>query len=249
LTRWMRLHLNNGVLDGVRYVSDSSMREMHTIQVPIPTTPAMRAARMVQDSVVGYGLGWQIMDYRGHRLLWHTGNGNGTIAFVSLLPEDRLGVVVVVNTWSAPFVHAALMNRIIDTYLGYPPRDWAAEALARVPGMRAAEDSARKAMAAMEDHRPPPHPLKDYVGEYREPLFGPVFVLLQSGGLVLRMGAGQKADLQPHRGNSFLIKWRDPLYAENFETMLTFHETAGVIASLSTRINRDEFTARKTEAP
>src|SRR5256885_8992050 len=47
LARWMRLHLSNGVLDGTRYVSDSTMREMHSIQVPIATTPAMRAARLV----------------------------------------------------------------------------------------------------------------------------------------------------------------------------------------------------------
>jgi CubicO group peptidase (beta-lactamase class C family) len=133
LARWMRLHLNHGVLDGRRFVSDSTMRQMHSIQVPIPTTTPMRAARLVQDSVVGYGLGWQIMDYRGHPILWHTGNGNGQIAYMVLLPRDRLGVVVLVNTWSAPLVHGALINRIVDTYLGYEPRDWAAEAFARVP--------------------------------------------------------------------------------------------------------------------
>jgi len=33
-----------------------------------------------------------------------------------------------VNTWSAPFVHGALVMRILDTYLGYEPRDWVGEA-------------------------------------------------------------------------------------------------------------------------
>jgi CubicO group peptidase (beta-lactamase class C family) len=244
LTRWMRLHLNNGVLDGTRYVSDSAMRELHTIQVPIPTTPAMRAARLVEDSVVGYGLGWQVMDYRGHPMLWHTGNGDGQIAFMALLPRDRLGVVVLVNTWSAPFVHAALINRILDTYLGYPPRDWAGEALARVPAMVRAQDSATRVMEAMRTSAPPPLPLATYAGRYDHPLFGPVFVRVEGSGLTFQMGEGQKADLELH-GEAFYLRWRDPLFRENFGAHVTFEAAGDSILSLRTRINRDEFSARK----
>jgi CubicO group peptidase (beta-lactamase class C family) len=156
LARWMRLHLNNGVLDGVRYVSDSSMRAMHTVQAGIATTPAMRAARLVQDTVIGYGMGLQVNDYRGHPVLWHTGNGNGQIAWMALLPRDRLGIVVLVNTWSAPNVHFALINRMLDVYLGYEPRDWVAESMARMPAMTAARDSAARAMVAMRSSSPPP---------------------------------------------------------------------------------------------
>lgn len=245
LTRWMRLHLNNGTLDGTRFVSDSTMLEMHSIQVGIATTPGMRASRLVQDSVVGYGLGWQIMDYRGHSLHWHTGNGNGQIAYLALLPRDRLGVVVLVNTWSAPFVHAALMNRIMDTYLGYPPRDWAGEALARVPAMLAAEDSARRATHSGAAAGPPPRPLQSYEGRYNELLFGPVFVRSEPSGLVLQMGAGQKADLVYHHGDSFMVHWRDPLYFETFSTILTFRVEGDAVTSFRVRINRDEFTAIK----
>ena len=174
LARLMRLQLNNGVLDGTRYVSDSSMRTMHTIHVPIATTPAMRAARLVEDTLVGYGLGWQVMDYRGHPLLWHTGNGDGQIAYMALLPRERLGVVVLVNTWSAPLIHAALVNRILDTYLGHEARDWAGETLARVPATLRAQDSAMRAVAEMKSDAPPPLPLSAYAGRYDHPLFGPI---------------------------------------------------------------------------
>jgi CubicO group peptidase (beta-lactamase class C family) len=88
---------------------------MHSLQVAIAATRAMRAARMVQDTVTGYGMGWQIMDYRRHRVVWHTGNGDGQIAYMALFPDDRLGVAVMVNTWSATGVHMALINRIADT--------------------------------------------------------------------------------------------------------------------------------------
>jgi CubicO group peptidase (beta-lactamase class C family) len=245
LTRWMRLHLNNGVLDGTRFVSDSTMRAMHSIQVPIATTAAMRAARLVQDSVVGYGMGWQIMDYRGHPMLWHTGNGDGQIAFMALLPRDRLGVVVMVNTWSAPFVHGALVNRILDAYLGAAPRDWSADALARVPAMLQARDSAARAMVAMRSPTPPPLALDAYAGRYDHPLFGPVFLRVEGSGLTLQMGDGQVADLEYHGANAFWVRWRDLLFRENYGTHVFFEGAGASISSLRVRINRDEFTAQR----
>jgi CubicO group peptidase (beta-lactamase class C family) len=246
LARWMRFHLNDGVLDGKRIVSDSSMQVMHSIQAPIPTTAAMRAARLVQDSTrIGYGMGWQIMDYRGHPMLWHTGNGDGQAAFMAILPRDRLGVVVVVNTWSAPLIHGALANRILDTYLGYEARDWAGEALARIPGMKAEADSTWHAMTRGKGGNPSSRANAAYMGAYEEPLFGPVFVRSDSSGLVLQMGEGQQADLEHHSGDRFLALWRDPLFRENFSTTIEFGASADSIVSLETRINRDRFTARK----
>ena len=203
LTRWMRLHLNNGVLEGRRFVSESAMREMHSIQIPIATTPAMRAARLVEDSVVGYGMGWQVMDYRGHALLWHTGNGDGQIAFMALLPRDRLGVVVLVNTWSAPFVHAALVNRILDTYLGYPPRDWAGEALARVPAMVAAQDSSARVMEAMKSAAPPLFPLEQYAGKDT----GPAADIYALAATAFHLWTGQAPPLATARASSYFFTY------------------------------------------
>jgi CubicO group peptidase (beta-lactamase class C family) len=243
LARWMRLHLNNGVLDGVRYVSDSAMRALHSLQVVIPTTPAMRAARLVQDTVAGYGMGLQVMDYRGHPLLWHTGGGDGQMAYMALLPRDRLGVVVLVNTWSVPFIHGALVNRILDTYLGYEPRDWAGETLARIPAQRAAADSAARAMTAMRSASPPPLPLASYAGRYDNPLYGPIWIRLESTGLTLQVGEGQVADLEYHGGNGFYTRWRDPLYAESYGTHIDYATAGSSVTGLSTRINRDEIVA------
>jgi CubicO group peptidase (beta-lactamase class C family) len=245
LTRWMRLHLNNGVLDGTRYVSDSAMRAMHSVQAAIPTTPAMRAARLVQDTVIGYGLGWQVFDYRGHRVVWHTGNGNGQIAWMALFPDDHMGIVVLVNTWSAPMIHGALINRIADTYLGFEPRDWAAEAFARLPAQDSARAASVRAMIAMRSNTPTPAPLAAYAGRYEHPLFGPVIVRMTSSGLTLQMGEGQTADLEYHGGDAFYVVWRDPFFREYYGTHVTFRLSGDSVVSLTTVMNRDEFTAER----
>ncbi len=245
LTRWMRLHLANGLLDGKRWVSDSAMRAMHSIQVRIPTTPPMRAARLVQDTLVGYGMGWQVMDYRGHPLLWHTGNGDGQISYMALLPRDRLGVVVLVNTWAVPNIHGALANRILDTYLGFEPRDWAADPLARAAAAAKAQDSLMRIMVAMRSATPPPLPLAAYAGRYVDSLFGPLLIRLEDSRLTLQMGGGQRADLEYHGAAGFWIWWRDPLFRENFGSHIQFNTRGDSVTGLSVRINRDDITATK----
>jgi hypothetical protein len=190
-------------------------------------------------------MGWQIMDYRGHRVIWHSGNGDGQIAYMALFPNDKLGIAVMVNTWSAPSVHVALINRIADTYLGYPARDWAAELFAR----RGTDDSARaanqRAMIAMRSSAPPGVALVAYTGRYEHPIFGPVWIRLAASGLTLQMGDGQIADLEYHGADTFYVQWRDPLFREYYPAHVAFAMSGDSVVSFSTTMNRDQFTARK----
>ena len=124
-------------------------------------------------------------------------------------------------------------------------RDWAGETLARVPGDVAARESAMRTMAQMKSDAPPPLPLSKYAGRYDNPLFGPVRVRLEQSRLVLQMGEGEMADLEYHGDEGFWVWWRDPLFRENFGTHVRFAVEGDSVTSLSTRINRDEFTARR----
>jgi CubicO group peptidase (beta-lactamase class C family) len=243
LARWMRFQLDGGVLDGKRLVSEASLREMHSPQVIIPTTPEMRAARLV-EFFAAYGLGWQVMDYRGNAMLWHTGNGNGQIAFMALIPKQRLGVVVLVNTWAAPFVHGALINHLLDVYLGYKPRDWSAEGLARAPEILKQERKpGRDLVAGAVPGSKPSRPLASYGGAYESCLFGPIHVRLEAAGLTLQMGEGQKAELLHHHGDSFVVLWRDPLFREERTTLVSFDFGDAGAPKLAMQIGRDQIEA------
>src|SRR6185436_11936969 len=76
MARWLLFSLGDGMWEGKRIISAEAMREMHSPQIIIPTTPQMRAARNV-NFFAAYGLGWQVMDHRGHPMLWHSGNADG----------------------------------------------------------------------------------------------------------------------------------------------------------------------------
>ena len=100
LATWMIFQLGDGTFQGKRILSSAAMNEMHSPQIVIPTNAAFRLARQIKY-FAAYGLGWQVFDYRGNRMLWHSGTGDGQTAFLVLLPDSGLGVVVLINSWKA----------------------------------------------------------------------------------------------------------------------------------------------------
>ena len=47
-----------------------------------------------QGNFLGYGEGWQLSDYRGRKLIWHSGAVSGQISFTALLPGLDFGFTV-----------------------------------------------------------------------------------------------------------------------------------------------------------
>ncbi len=244
MARWLRFQINRGELDGKRLVSERSMEEMHSAQIIIPTTAAMRRARLV-ETLAAYGMGWQVMDFRGRKLLWHSGNADGMPSYMAVLPDQRIGVVVLINSWIAPTLHGAIASRVFDTLLGVEPRDFSAEALAGVRAQRAREDAGRHWLAEqLATRRDPAHPLAAYAGVYEDSLYGPIRVWLEQGKLAMQLARGEIADLTPHGGDSLFVNWRDPVFHEIMATHVTFVPGAGGrIASLLMPVARDTVTA------
>jgi CubicO group peptidase (beta-lactamase class C family) len=248
MARWLRFQLGDGSLDGKRILSPEMMQAMHQPWVMISTTPAMRAARQVKF-FAGYGLGWNVMDYRGRKLIWHSGNADGMPSYMALLPEERIGVIVMVNSWVASSMRSDLASRILDHYLGLPARDYAAESLrsAREAEARAA---AERSSAAPAPATLPPLDLAAYGGEYRSDLYGPIFVRKGASGLILKLGAGDEADLQPLSRDTFTVRWRNRAIGEFADTRVTFGlDDDGKVVRLAMRLRRDTIEAVRNDAP
>jgi hypothetical protein len=186
-------------------------------------------------------------------MFWHTGNADGQPAFMAILPRDHLGVVIMMNTWGAGLLHGLLMNRVLDEYLGYPPRDWSGEALPRKAAIRDGYDYAanvRRLAAGRVSGTAPSHPLEAYAGVYVDSLYGPQTVTLENGRLTMRMGTGEVADLSHWHYDTFLVTWRDPLFREVYVALLTFDSNAdGRVTRLTAQINRDTIRSERVAAP
>ena len=252
MAQWLRFQLGDGTFAGKRLLSAEGLWEIHSPQLAIAPSPAFKAARMM-EGIGAYALGWNVMDYRGHPLIWHTGNADGMPAFMAILPKERLGVVIMLNTWGAGQLHTLLMNRALDEYLGYPPRDYSGEALPRKAAIRDGYDYAanvQRLAATRVSGTAPSHPLAAYAGVYVDSLYGPQTVAIENGGLTLRIGRGEVADLSHWHYDTFLATWRDPLFREVYVALLTFSAGAdGRVTRLTGQINRDVIRAERVAAP
>ena len=87
MTRWIRLQLGGGEIDGDRRIQQATLREMHTPHMAISSYPSQQTVL-----TLGYGMGWSIESHRGHFLVQHGGGIDGFISWVAMLPMDGLGL-------------------------------------------------------------------------------------------------------------------------------------------------------------
>ena len=170
---------------------------------------------------------------------------------MAILPKEKIGVAVMMNTWGAPLLHGALASRILDTLLGLPLKDTSGEALA---AYRRLEQRDAESRAAREKSRVagthPTAPLESYAGTYVDPVFGDMTVSVEGDHLVLRFGAGALADLAHWQHDSFDVRWRDPVDREDFATFANFAlDQNGRPSRLEMEIRNTRIDATRSAAP
>jgi CubicO group peptidase (beta-lactamase class C family) len=181
MSHYLSFQLGDGKYGDKQIVAASELREMHSPQTTIPDPPP-------QFSLPGlghfsYGLAWVVTSYRGHNLVWHNGGIDGFYALLSMLPEDHMGVVVLTNmpNGQAPEV---LAYNVYDRLLGLDALPW----FERFKDLQAKEKKQKEEAKKNKttDRRTgthPSHALADYVGEYQNPGYGSVNVLLRGDAL------------------------------------------------------------------
>jgi beta-lactamase class C len=96
-----------------------------TLHAPLIDTPAeTRGSQWRRDrlNAAGYGLGWRVYDYVGHRVVFHGGAVQGYRGVIALMPERDLGVAILWNANSnAP---SGLLPTILDRAIGATPQRW-----------------------------------------------------------------------------------------------------------------------------
>ena len=90
-----------------------------TLHAPVVDTPSETRSsswRRARLDDAGYGIGWRVYDYAGHRVVYHGGAVQGYRGAIALVPGSDLGVVLLWNSTSN--VPTGLMPTILDGALG-----------------------------------------------------------------------------------------------------------------------------------
>src|SRR4029450_8390559 len=95
MAKWLRVQLSGGKLaDGSRLFSEATARQLTTIVTPMPIGDPPPDLLPLKGDFRGYALGLDIRDYRGHKLVSHTGGLPGYVSRVASIPALNVGVAV-----------------------------------------------------------------------------------------------------------------------------------------------------------
>jgi CubicO group peptidase (beta-lactamase class C family) len=181
MSRWVMALLNRGELDGKRIFSERQSREMWSPQTITPIgEPRHPALAAVRPMFTANGLGWMLADYRGRRMVWHTGGLSGMVTRVTMIPDLNLGVIVLTNQESGGAFNA-ITYAVLDHYLGAAAVDWPQVFLESAKKQVAdAEATVSKQQAGRKAESRPSLPLAAYAGRYRDAWYGDVVIEQQA---------------------------------------------------------------------
>ncbi|MEQ9027379.1 MAG: serine hydrolase domain-containing protein, partial [Aggregatilineales bacterium] len=124
MAKWLMLNLNGGKCKDEQIVAEATLKEIHSAQMPLVTEAILMPPFETHPEIgqASYGFGWLIQNYRGHRWLHHGGNIDGFNAMISLLPNEKYGIVILSNLSGA--IALPILGNLLDRLLELEPLDW-----------------------------------------------------------------------------------------------------------------------------
>lgn len=185
MSKWIAMQLDSGLtLNGSRLFQTNTTEELWKIVRPMPIPKEPVWLKPAQKNFYGYALGFRKYDYRGYEVIGHGGLLTGFVSQIALVPQKRLGLVVLTNQLSAG-AYWSIINYLLDYYLQAAPFDWIAAYKKEADRMKEKQDSTKKKLL------PDPTlklslPLKAYVGAYNDHLLGRIRIIDEQGKLALK---------------------------------------------------------------
>jgi CubicO group peptidase (beta-lactamase class C family) len=186
MARWIRLQLRNGSFEGRRIVSPESLAYT-------------RIPKVAVDDKASYAMGWLVGQTPNGRIVFHNGDTLSFGAFLGLLPDRDVGVIVLTNEANVGLPDAIGMWAL-DRLLDNPVADHVANTLKLAKSEFASNE---KLFAKPANPRPFP-PLAPLAGSFGSPIFGKAVLRPEGDTLVLELQeTGAQIALAPWDGDVF----------------------------------------------
>ncbi len=219
LTQYARFYLKAGRVGHEAVIAPEPAAELTKAQMTVPIDPRPPELQALTPKFYAYGLGWFLRDYRGRKVIMHSGGVDGMTAILAIVPEEQLGVVVLANQEEA--LIGAACYHLLDRLLGETDTDWFAAYLVWQQKSRQKQQAANdQVIETRRSGTQPALALDAYVGTYHDMLYGEAAVVQEADRLVLRFShtASFTGDLEHWHYDTFRVQWRDPLIPPGFVT-------------------------------
>jgi hypothetical protein len=183
LSHWVIALMNDGKYQGKQVLPPDVLKA--TLQPAIGLPNSLGESQGFWELLnPAYGMGRETAAYRGHLLTFHGGDLPGFHSQVSFMPNDKIGVIVlVISDHSAPLYNVVSYN-VYERLLGMDQTPWSQRRLQqRLAGKKAGTEARAKAGGDRVANTRPAHALGDYAGEYENPAYGILKIALSNDAL------------------------------------------------------------------
>jgi CubicO group peptidase (beta-lactamase class C family) len=183
MSRYLVFQLGDGTYNGKKIVSPANLKLVHSGQTAMTGLPEF----FTQNGLgpMTYAMGWVDTTFRGHHMVWHNGGIDGFHSLLTMLPEDKVGVVILSNISSNVSLEAIAYSAF-DRLLGLTQDPWIDRYKAAREKMKKEDEEAKKKEhPTAKSGTQPSHSLADFAGEYTNPAYGMVKIVQQGNDLTI----------------------------------------------------------------
>ena len=214
MSKWVIALLNDGTYKDAQIIPKKAIAE--TIYPRSIQGNSWHPFNKSQFSL--YGLGWDLQDYEGYKLVMHTGGIHGYVTSVTTVPEKNLGIVILTNT-DQNYFFEALKWDILDAYLDLPRHNYSKPYRGFYERAKAREKAEKnKRLEDVAKQNKPSVSLDSFVGRYKNNVYGTLNIKKIADNK-LQIDFEHHKDLKvvlAHlENNEFYAVFNNPLYGES----------------------------------
>lgn len=208
LAKWASMWLNKGKSGDKQILKEKTVRDIFSAQ-----TSQNVSAKNEENGIhfKAAACGWMVQDFKGVKMIHHSGGLPGFILNLALVPEKNLAVIVLTN--GETLIPFAVTNYTLEQYITGTSKDWAKEFLGLNAPTQPPKPVQKKAkikpdMALLND---------ELIGEYEDKMYGKATISLRNGKAVLVLEPTKKlftSILDPVFKTTYRIKFEDPFLPE-----------------------------------
>jgi len=202
MIEWLKFNLNQGKVKNDQILPKEILRTIHTPYMGLKYYPDSKESKFL-----AYGMGWFIDPYRGHYRIRHSGQVYGYMSEMSFMPEEKIGIIVMTNMYYHIF-HENISKNIYDRLLGLNIIDRNENSVKGLNNY--IESSLKKDFLNFWSKKPEDaklrHNLNEYQGDYKNPGYGNIRIVLKDNELQVILKDQFKLQLLHYKENTFATK-------------------------------------------
>ena len=200
MQKYILMQMNGGRAGDKQILPAAQSKRMQTPQMVTREAPSFP-----EEGDISYGMGFFISTYRGHRVIYHAGHIDGFSALLSFMPQEKVGMVMLINVHGSHDFPSVVERNLYDRLLECDQINWSQRLRDEAAEARK-EDAIAKAKRDdehfLETH--PSHDLSAYDGQYRNRGYGTLTVSRGAKGLQMTYN-GIILPLKHYRYDSFEV--------------------------------------------